>query len=186
MRFNWRYRRGVNCLFIFSITMSLFQRIFGKENLSSTKKTTVTKTDITFAQLNYPPKIMLAWAKALEGNSDLALFLLNNGFPELYHTTQALLLKDEARNWLMNNGFPHLMALVNAAEGNENAQRWLQLHGFDYLFHVANAVEGEMESFDWLKQHADPSLFLVTRTIKKLKDQIEFNHNDMYSFGKDY
>jgi hypothetical protein len=166
--------------------MSLFKRIFAKDSEIQSKKSTVAKASITFAQLNYPPKIILAWVKALEGNTELALFLLDNGYEELYHTTQALLLKDEARNWLMNNGYPHLMAMVNAAEGNGHALRWLQMHGFEHLYHVANAVEGEMESFEWLKTHTDPTLFLLTRTIKKLKDQIEFNHNDMYSFGKDY
>lgn len=165
--------------------MSWFKRIFGKDG-EEQKQTTVQKANIVFAELNYPPKILLAWVKAIEGHTDLALFLLENGYEELYHTTQALLLKDEARTWLMHNGYPHLMAMVNAAEGNEHAQRWLQLHGFEVLYHVGVAADGEMSSFAWLKEHADPTLFLLTRTIKKLKDQIEFNHNDMYSFGKDY
>jgi hypothetical protein len=60
------------------------------------------------------------------------------------------------------------------------------MHGFELLYHVSCAADGEMTSFGWLKANADPTLFLLARMIKKLKDQIEFNHNDMYSFGKDY
>ena len=164
--------------------MSLFKRIFGKDS-EQQRKPVVPKAKVEFASLNYPPKIILAWVKALEGNTDLSMFLLENGYEELFHTTNAIMLKQEARDWLMKNGYPHLMAMINAAEGNESAQRWLQVHGFELLYHVALAVEGEMESFAWLKTYSTPDVFLLTRTIKKLKDQIEFNHNDMYSFGKD-
>lgn len=164
--------------------MSWFKKIFGKD--TGTQKTSVRGTaKIQYANLNYDAKIMMAWVKAVEGEGEFDLWLLNNGFEELYHTTQALKLKQEARNWLMENGYPHLMAMVNASEGNESAQHWLKVHGFELLYHVAMGVEGEMESFAWLKENSTEMVFLLTRTIKKLKDQIEFNHNDMYSFGKD-
>lgn len=165
--------------------MSWIKKIFGKESLQE-KVSTVQPINSEYASLNYPPKILLAWIKAIEGNNELALFLYENDYPELFHTTQALLLKNEARDWLMKNGYAHLLAFVNSSEGNANAQRWLQMHGFELLYHVSCATDGEMTSFGWLKANADPTLFLLARTIKKLKDQIEFNHNDMYSFGKDY
>lgn len=165
--------------------MSWIKRIFGKEPLQEKKKPVAGTAKIDFARLNYPPKIMLAWIKALEGNSDIARFLLENGYEELFHTTQAIMLKQPARDWLMKNGYPHLMAMVNAAEGNESALHWLDVHGFEVLYHLANAVEGEMTSFEWLRNNTDELVFLLARTIKKLKDHIEFNHNDMYSFGKD-
>lgn len=164
--------------------MSWIKRVFGKDS-EQNQVAVVKKANITHAQLDYPPKIILAWCKALEGNSEISLYLLENGYEELFHTTNALLLKQQARDWLMQNGYPHLMAMVNAAEGNESALHWLEVHKFTLLYHVANGVEGEMSSFGWLKEHADPTIFLLTRTIKKIKDQIEFNHNDMYSFGKD-
>ncbi len=165
--------------------MNWFKKIFGKESLNE-KVSAIQQINSEFAHLNYPPKVLLAWIKAIEGNNNLALFLYENGYEELFHTTQALFLKEEARNWLMNNGYAHLLAFVNSCEGNANAQRWLQMHGFETLFHVSNAADGEMTSFGWLKTNEDAMLFLLARTIKKLKDQIEFNHNDMYSFGKDY
>jgi len=163
--------------------MSWFKRIFGKDPLP--QKPVTEKANIAFAELNYPPKILLAWCKALEGNTELARFLLDNGYEELFYTTQAIFLKQEARNWLMDNGYPHLLAMVNASEGNESALHWLNVHHFDVLYHVANAVEGEMPSFEWLRAHTNEIVFLLTTTIKKVKDEIEFNHNDMYSFGKD-
>lgn len=165
--------------------MSWFKRIFGKDSEQTPKQTEVKKANIEFSQLNYPPKIILAWVKALEGNTELNKFLFDNGYEELFHTTNALMLNQKARDWLMKNGYPHLMALVNGAEGNESAQHWLQVHGFELLYHVARGADGEMEDYGWLKANADETLFLLTRTIKKMKDQIEFNHNDMYSFGKD-
>jgi hypothetical protein len=164
--------------------MSWLKKIFGKEPIES-KNVVSGKAKINFARLNYPPKIMLAWCEALKGNTEIGLYLLENGYEEIYHTTQAILLKQEARDWLMKNGYPHLMAMVNAAEGNESALHWLDVHGFDMLYHVANAVEGEMTSFEWLRVNADEFTFQLTKTIKQVKDNIEFNHNDMYSFGKD-
>jgi len=164
--------------------MSWLKKIFGKEPLQD-KKVVSGKANIEFANLNYPPKIMLAWGEALKGNTEIARFLLDNGYEELFHTTQAILLKQEARDWLMKNGYPHLMAMVNAAEGNESALHWLEVHGFEMLYHVANAIEGQMESFEWLRAHADEFIFQLTKTIKQVKDNIEFNHNDMYSYGKD-
>ena len=164
--------------------MSWFSRIFGKDDNKS-KKVVSGKANVQFMNLNYDPKIMMAWVKALEGEVDFDLWLLNNGFEELYHTNQALRLKQEARDWLMKNGYPHLMAMVNAAEGNESALHWLKVHGFELLHHIAAAVDDEMESFEWLKTNSTEMIFLLTRTIKKLKDEIEFNHNDIHSFGKD-
>jgi hypothetical protein len=163
--------------------MSWLKKLFAKD--AEVEGVKQVKADVSRAQLDYPPKIMLAWIKTLEGHKDLGLWLLDNGYPEIYHTTQAILLKEEARSWLTNNGFPHLLAMVNAAEGNENAQRWLQLHGFEVLYQLAMAVEGEMNSFAWLKAHTDQFLFELAKAIKHVKDKIEFNHNDMYSFGKD-
>jgi hypothetical protein len=164
--------------------MSWFKNIFGKDEVK--KKVEVQKANIEFASFNYPPKILLAWIKALEGNTEIGLFLLNNGYEELYHTHQALLLNQIARNWLLKNGYPHLMAFINASEGNESAQKWLSIHGFEVLCEASKAVDGDMESFKWLNQLNDPILFQLIKTIKQVKDQIEFNHNDMYTFGKDY
>lgn len=164
--------------------MSWLKRLFGKDSENPSNAKGLAK--VQMKNLDYPPKIILAWCKAIEGNTDLAQFLLDNGYEELFHCAQAIRLRQEARNWLMENGYPHLMAMVNAAEGNESALRWLEVHNFEILFHVADAVEGEMISFAWLKENTTEDIFLLATTIKKVKDQIEFNHNDMYSFGKDH
>jgi len=135
--------------------------------------------------LNYHPKIILAWAKAIEGNDDLMLWLKENGYPELTMATYAIYLKEEARQWLTKNGYPHLMAMINAAEGNEIAQKWLLAHDFEILYHMAMAIENEQDSWTWLGKNVTADMFLLTQTIKKVKDQIEENHNDVHTFGKD-
>ena len=79
----------------------------------------LTKT--TLKRIDYPPKIILAWSKAIEGNNDLMFWLKENGYEELSMATFAIYLKDEARDWLQNNGYAHLLAMINAAEGNQSA-----------------------------------------------------------------
>ncbi len=135
--------------------------------------------------IDYHPKIILAWAKAIEGNNDLTLWLKDNGCPELTMATYAIYLKKEARDWLTQNGYPHLMAMIHAAEGNEIAQKWLLAHGFLILYHIAMAVESEEESWVWLGKNVSPDMFILAQSIKKVKDQIEENHNDVHSFRKD-
>jgi hypothetical protein len=134
---------------------------------------------------DYHPKIILAWAKAVEGNIELKKWLFDNEFPELAISIDAMKLKDTARDWLTENGYPHLMAFIHAAEGSSKAQKWLQLNQLDTLYHMAMAIESEDESWKWIAQNTGPEFFILTQTIKKVKDEIEENHNDIHSFNKD-
>jgi hypothetical protein len=136
-------------------------------------------------RIDYPAKIILAWVKAIEGDSNFLQWLNENGFPELAMTTKAIYLNENSRNWLQTNGYAHLLAMVNAAEGNESAQKWLMVHDFEILFHIAMAVEDDQESWKWLKLNGTQDLFLLASTIKVVKDRIEENHNDFHSFRKD-
>ena len=136
-------------------------------------------------QLNYPAKIIVAWSKAIEGDDQFMSWLKENGYRELMMTTFAIYLKNEARDWLKDNGYAHLLAMVNAAEGNESAQKWLLTHNFEILYHIALAVESEKESWVWLKENASIDIFILTKSIKKIKDKIEKNHNDIHSFRHD-
>lgn len=135
--------------------------------------------------LDYHPKVILAWAKALEGNQEISAWLKENGFLELNMACSAIRLNNEARNWLMQNGYPHLMAFINASEGKESAQKWLLAHDFEILYHMSLAIEDEQESWIWLKENTTQDLFILTQSIKRVKDQIEETHNDVHSFGKD-
>ena len=140
---------------------------------------------VTIKPIDYPAKVILAWAKAIEGNQELRLWLKENGFEELFMATYAIELKQEARDWLMHNGYPHLLAMINAAEGNEQAQHWLKAHNFDILYHMANAIEDERESWQWLGKNVTPDMFILTRSIKAVKDKIEEQHNDIHTFRRD-
>lgn len=135
--------------------------------------------------LNYEPKIIIAWAQAVSGNDKILNWLNENGFQELTMSCYAIKLKDEARNWLQNNGYAHILAMINAAEGNKNAQKWLKIHNFDLLYHIAMFVEGDMQSTKWIAQNASSDIFLLANAIRGVKNEIEENHNDIHSFGKD-
>ncbi len=140
---------------------------------------------VAMKPMNYHPKIILAWAQAVEGNVEIAIWLTENGFPELTIACSAIRLKDEAREWLMENGYPHLMAMINAAEGNKKAFRWLEVNDMDLLYHIAQAVEDEDDAWAWLKHNATQDLFILAQSIKKVKDGIEENHKDIHTFGVD-
>jgi hypothetical protein len=153
------------------------------------KKTTPKDQDFEFLPTmikDYPAKIVLAWAKAVDGDEKFVLWLNENGYSELVMATYAIYLKDEAREWLMNNGYPHLMALINAAEGNKKAQAWLLANKMELYFHMAMAIEDDMRSWVWIQNKCGIEVFILTKSIKKIKDQIEENHNDIHTFGKDY
>jgi len=159
-------------------------------NLFNKKKKKVAPSLDSFQKvfvkpLDYHPKIILAWAKAIEGNTDLSKFLLENDYEELNIAAAAIHLKQEARNWLMKNGYPHLMAMINAAEGDAGALKWLKVNDFEILAHIAQAVDDEKDSWTWLNQNTTPDIFFLTQCIKRVKDNIEENHNDVHSFGKD-
>jgi len=156
-----------------------------KNKKKNTAKSVAQPSTVTMKRLDYPAKIILAWAKAIDGNVEISDWLTTNGFPELTIACAAIKLKDDARKWLMENGFPHLLAMINAAEGNKKAAKWLELNQFEMLFHISQAVEDEDDSWKWLQLNATPDLFILTQSIKKVKDQIEENHNDIHSFGKD-
>jgi len=155
-----------------------------KKKQAPQKKASEIST-VPIKPMDYHPKIIVAWAKAIEGNSELLLWLKENGYPELAMATYAIYLKDEARNWLTKNGYPHLMAMINGAEGNETAQKWLLAHGFEILYHMAQAIEDEEASWHWLGKNVTPDMFILTQTIRRVKDKIEENHNDIHSFRKD-
>jgi NADH:ubiquinone oxidoreductase subunit C len=158
------------------------------KNWFKKKKREIIAADLSKTQLkriDYHPKIILAWAKAIEGDDEFMMWLKENGFEELSMATFAIYLKDEARNWLQDNGYAHLLAMINAAEGNESAQKWLLTHDFEILYHVALAVEDDQSSWQWLGKHAPADLFILAKSIKRIKDQIEENHNDIHTFRQD-
>ena len=137
-------------------------------------------------RIDYPAKIIVAWSKAIEGNDDIMRWLKENGYEELVMATYAIYLKDEARNWLQHNGFAHLLAMINAAEGNESAQKWLQVHHFEILYHIALFVEADEISQQWIIKNAPADIYMLALSIKKIKDQIEENHNDIHTFRQDF
>lgn len=145
----------------------------------------VTKV-VKLKPLNYPPKILIGWAEAIGGNTELRdWFLASEQYKELGMSIHALLLKDEARDWLMKNGYAHLMAMINGAEGNKDAIHWLEKANFQVLKHVALTGDRNEDSFDWLVKNNHHEFAMIGEKIRVLKDQIEDTHNDIHTFGKD-
>ena len=162
----------------------MLRKLFG----GGQKTAEETKNPIAAAplqDLNYPSLVYIAWAKAVEGDTTIQEWLKNNGYPELYMATFAILLKDEARNWLIANGYAHLMAMINGAEGNLKAQEWLLKNEFELLYHMSLAIDHEDNSWFWLSKYASQEIRILTKCIQRVKDEIEENHNDMHSIGKD-
>lgn len=150
------------------------------------KKVDIEKIQkVPLKSINYSPKIVLAWAKAIEGNEKITLWLKENGYEELAMATFAIYLKEDARTWLQKNGYFQLMAMINAAEGNESAQKWLLRNDFELLYHIALAVEDEQSSWAWLKNNSTQDIFILAQTIRIIKDKIEENHNDIHTFRQD-
>lgn len=159
---------------------------FFKKNKGQKRQVSINDTKRVKAKpFDYHPKIILAWAKAIEGNENLMNFLFENGYKELTTAAHAIRLKDEARDWLMENGYPHLMAMINAAEGNEQAQQWLKINNYQLFYNMAIAIDGEVEGFKWINQNSTQEFFYLTRIIKQVKDDIEESHNDTHRMSKD-
>jgi hypothetical protein len=148
----------------------------------STKKPAAKLTTKSF---EYHPKIILAWAKGIEGNSELLNYLLDNDYKELVMAAHAIRLKDKARDWLMENGYPHVMAMINASEGNKQALNWLLKNNFLLFYNMALAIDDDASGFKWINQNSTQEYFYLTRIIKDVKDEIEEGHNDVHKRATD-
>ncbi|MCB9222605.1 MAG: hypothetical protein R2780_13285 [Crocinitomicaceae bacterium] len=141
---------------------------------------------IKLKPLNYPPKILVGWGEAIGGNKDLRdWFLASEQYKELGIAVHAIMLKDDARDWLMKNGYAHLMAMINGVEGNKEALKWLEDNGFQVLKHMALAGDGNEDSLNWLVSNGQQEFAMISQKIKRVKDEIEENHNDIHKFGRD-
>ena len=72
----------------------MLRKLFGSGKKESAKSTTPIVA-APLHDINYPSLVIIAWTKAVEGNEDLQLWLRDNGYPELYMATFAVLLKDD-------------------------------------------------------------------------------------------
>lgn len=159
--------------------------MFFKRKKKKEAESEVTEV-VKLKPLNYPTKVLVGWAEAIGGNTELRdWFLSSDQYKELGMVIHALLLKDDAREWLMKNGYAHLMAMVNGAEGNADAVHWLHKANFQVLKHVALAGDREAASTKWLIKNGHKEFAMIAERIRVLKDQIEETHNDIHSFGKD-
>jgi hypothetical protein len=132
--------------------------------------------------LKYPKKILVAWAEAISGNSEIRDWLIKNGYQELGLFTFALRNMDDARMWLMENGYPHLLALINGIEGNLQALQWLEANDYKMLSIIAHAADGKAEPKNWLIEN-DKVLAMLALKMEYIKDEIERENNDAHKIS---
>tara|TARA_B100000927_G_scaffold226075_1_gene185787 strand:+ start:530 stop:1018 length:489 start_codon:yes stop_codon:yes gene_type:complete len=152
-----------------------------KEKVSKEKN----PSKVPLRPVQYSNMVILAWAKAVDGNIEIQKWLVENDYEELVHASYAIRLKEDSRTWLMDNGYAHLMAMINGCEGNANAQKWLLDYGFLNLYHVARAIDYEQDSWKWLAKKKLSQLAILVKSIQRVKDKIEETHNDIHSMNKD-
>ncbi len=147
------------------------------------KKKSKFEGTVELKPLRYSPKILVGWAEAIAGNQKLRdWFMESEDFKELGIFVHALLLKQSARDWLMENGYAHLMAMLNAVEGSEEALHWLEKAGFDVLKHVALSGDGSDTAFEWLKIKGHEEFAMISLNIRRVKAEIDENHEDPHKF----
>lgn len=135
--------------------------------------------------LTYPPKILLAWAEAIGGNTQIRDWLMDNNYKELAIFTYAVRNKDDARNWLMDNGYAHLMAMINAVERNSVALAWLKRFNFTILENMALSADGDEKAHEWLIQNGHKEFAYISKKIEYVKNEIEDNNNDPHRISPD-
>jgi hypothetical protein len=136
-------------------------------------------------KVNYPSKILLAWAEAIGGSKEIREFLTKNGYRELGMFVFALHNKDDAKKWLMDNGFQHLAATISGAEGQEAAIKWLNRYELDVLAKAALTGDGNQAAFKWLVSNGHKEMAMVGKKIQQVKDDIERDNNDVHKISQE-
>ena len=149
----------------------------------SKKKQKKIEGNVKLQPLDFSPKVIHIWSKAIEGDKVCLEILLKSEYKPLGLFVYALHLKDDAREWLMLNGYAHLMAMINGVEGNKEAIHWLAQHNFHVLMHMALSADGDKTSFEWLVKNGHKDFALMSKKIEHVKDQIEIDHNDVHKIS---
>jgi len=132
--------------------------------------------------LEYPSKILLAWAEAIGGNDEIRNFLVASQYKELGIFCFALLNDEKSRKWLYDNNFAHLLATIEGIEGKELALKWLKGNGFILLYHFARSADSWQDSQKWLHRK-DKLFYAVSLKIEFVKDQIDRANNDHHTIN---
>lgn len=134
-------------------------------------------------KLEYPSKIILAWAEAVKGNSKLRDWLMKNGYPELGIFTHALHNQDESIKWLFDNNHPHLAALAIGATGKPDALAWLRKYDLDILEKVALVADNDEFALHWLVKQGYKEFAHLGLNMRYVKNQIDLDNNDPHKIS---
>jgi len=127
--------------------------------------------------LYYPAKIWLAFGEVINGNEEIAGWLLKNGFPEVAALGHAIRGSEEATAWLVKNKFFHRAALDAAIDENVQAYIWLKNYNHPFLMVFADACRGKQPAIDWLMTRNMEAFVIMAQKIKYLRDNTTFDYH---------
>ncbi|MFM1932734.1 MAG: hypothetical protein RL226_2037 [Bacteroidota bacterium] len=132
----------------------------------------------------YPIKIIIAWGEAMDGNTEIRDWLIQNGYPELGLFSFALRNNDDARKWLVDNKYPELLALINGSEGNPGALQWLEKNGYPVLHKMALAADNDDDAMQILATMPEKEWFIIASKMRRIKNEIEAKNNDVHRISQ--
>ena len=114
----------------------------------------------------YPNEAFDALIRTVRDKDDAAQrWLLDNGYPELYHLWDAIEGVEPSFQWLMKNGYRHLAAVVDGLSGKDSAKAWLITSGYPALAAFVDACEGGAKAVQFLIRFGEKGWVLLAREI---------------------
>lgn len=112
-------------------------------------------------------------------DEDAQNWLLQNGFPELYHFWDAAEGVESSFRWLLENDFRPLAAVVDGLTGKDQAKAWLLKAGYPSLAAFIEACDGSAQAVQFLLKANEKGWILLAREInaREKKKQKNFFWN---------
>jgi len=107
-------------------------------------------------------------------------WLLDNGFPELYHLLDAIENVEPSFRWLLDHGYRHLAAVVDGLGGKDQAKAWLLKSGHPDLAAFIEACDGSPRAVGFLLKSGEKGWILLAREIHAREKKKE--RNILWSF----
>lgn len=131
--------------------------------------------------VHYPAKIIVAFGEAIDGNTKIYKWLLNNGYPELAALTSSIHAHKDAFEWLLKH-YPKYAVLSNAIDGEKNAIEWLKRYKLNFLVTFAEACNRkDKKAMNWLKKN---NLELFISLAEKIHDILVQQRRDASDYHK--
>lgn len=104
-------------------------------------------------------------ATVRDKDEDAQKWLLENGYPELYHFWDAVEGVEPSFRWLLDNDCRPLAAVVDGLSGKDQAKAWLLKSGYHALAAFIEACDGSAQAVRFLLKANEKGWVLVAREI---------------------